>query len=57
MSTEAIVTYLPWVLSCITIWMTLLAGNHHRYAWAVGLVGDAFFDAAWDAVADGRAEP
>lgn len=34
---EAIVTYLPWLLSAITIWMTLLAGNKHRNAWLVGL--------------------
>ena len=32
-----IVDYLPWLLSAITIWMTLLAGNLSRYAWAVGL--------------------
>jgi len=29
--------YLPWLLSAITIWMTLLAGNLHRNAWLVGL--------------------
>ena len=29
--------YLPWLLSAITIWMTLLAGNMHRSAWLVGL--------------------
>lgn len=34
---EAIAIYLPWVLSAITIWMTLLAGNKHRLAWLVGL--------------------
>jgi len=34
---EAIRTYLPWLLSAITIWMTLLAGNLHRNAWLVGL--------------------
>ena len=34
---DAIVTYLPWGLSAITIWMTLLAGNLHRSAWLVGL--------------------
>jgi len=28
----AIVTYLPWLLSVITIWMTLAAGNKHPYA-------------------------
>ena len=29
--------YLPWLLSTITIWMTLLAGNKHPKAWLVGL--------------------
>jgi hypothetical protein len=29
--------YLPWLLSAITIWMTLLAGNKHPKAWLVGL--------------------
>jgi hypothetical protein len=33
----AIVDYLPWLLSAITIWMTLLAGNKNRGAWSVGL--------------------
>lgn len=36
-------TYLPWLLSAITIWMTLLAGNKHRMAWAVGLVNQALW--------------
>ena len=40
---DAVRLYLPWLLSCITIWMTLLAGNRHRYAWAVGLVGQALW--------------
>lgn len=35
--TDAIRIYLPWLLSAITIWMTLLAGNLHRSAWLVGL--------------------
>lgn len=34
---------LPWILSGITIWMTLLAGNLHRSAWAVGLLGQALW--------------
>lgn len=34
---QLIVDYLPWGLSAITIWMTLLAGNLHRKAWLVGL--------------------
>ena len=31
--------YLPYGLSAITIYMTLLAGNKNPKAWAVGLVG------------------
>ena len=29
--------YLPWLLSAITIWMTLLTGNLHRSSWLIGL--------------------
>lgn len=32
---------LPWLLSAITIWMNVLAGNNARHAWAVGLVAQA----------------
>lgn len=32
-----IATYLPWLLSAVTIWMTLMAGNKHRNAWLIGL--------------------
>jgi hypothetical protein len=38
-----IVTYLPWLMSAMTIWMTLLAGNNHPRAWAVGLVNQIFW--------------
>lgn len=38
-----IVTYLPWLMSCMTIWMTLLAGNNHPRAWAVGLINQIFW--------------
>ena len=40
---DAIVTYLPWLLSVITIWMTVLAGNKHPSAWFVGLVNQALW--------------
>lgn len=40
---QATVTYLPWVLSIATIYMTLLAGNKHPRAWAVGLVTQALW--------------
>lgn len=39
--TPTIATHLPWLLSAITIWMTVLAGNRHRHAWALGLVAQA----------------
>lgn len=35
---HAIVTYLPYLLSVITIYSMLLAGNKRRGAWLVGLV-------------------
>ena len=37
----AFLAYMPWLLSAITIYMNLLAGNKHPHAWAVGLVGQA----------------
>lgn len=41
--TQAIVTYLPWLLSCITIYSMLLAGNKRRGVWLVGLAGQALW--------------
>lgn len=35
--------YLPWLLSAITIYMTLLAGNKNRMAWAWGLLNQALW--------------
>ncbi|QGH73088.1 MAG: hypothetical protein [Podoviridae sp. ctviO18] len=35
---ELIIKYLPYLLSAITIYSMLLAGNKKRGAWAVGLV-------------------
>ena len=40
---DAIRTYLPWLLSVITIWMTLMAGNKHPRAWQVGLANQALW--------------
>lgn len=37
---------LPWLLSAITVWMTLLAGNKHRHAWLIGLGNQALW-ATW----------
>lgn len=35
--------YLPWLLSAITIYMNVLAGNKNQNAWAVGLVGQVLW--------------
>ena len=43
MAQESIRIYLPWVLSAITIYMTILAGNKNQRAWAVGLAGQAMW--------------
>lgn len=40
---EFIAFYLPWLLSVLTIWMTLLAGNKYPSAWLVGLVNQALW--------------
>ena len=39
----AIIAYLPWLLSVITGWMTLAAGNKHRLAWLIGLVNQGLW--------------
>lgn len=36
--TKEIVFYLPFLLSAITIYMTVLAGNKNKLAWLIGLV-------------------
>lgn len=38
-----VLTYLPWLLSAITIWMTVLAGNQHRNAWAIGFINQTLW--------------
>ncbi len=38
-----LVVYLPFFLSAITIWMTVMAGNKHRSAWLIGLVNQALW--------------
>jgi hypothetical protein len=40
---DAIRFYLPWLLSAITIWMTVLAGNKHRSVWLIGLVNQVLW--------------
>lgn len=36
---KAVRSYLPWLLSAITIYMNWLAGSNVPWAWAVGLLG------------------
>jgi hypothetical protein len=40
---DAIIQYLPWLLSLITIYSMLLAGNKKRGAWIVGLTNQALW--------------
>ena len=46
MGERMVIDYLPWLVSAITIWMTVLAGNKHRSAWLVGLVNQGLW-LAW----------
>lgn len=34
---ELVVFILPWILSCLTLWMTFLAGNNNPKTWLIGL--------------------
>jgi hypothetical protein len=38
-----IVTYLPWLLSAITAWTMLLAGDRYRNTWLIGLANQALW--------------
>ena len=40
---EIIQTYLPWVMSCITIYTMFLAGNRTRAAWVIGLANQVLW--------------
>lgn len=40
---NAIVTYLPWALSAITIYTMILAGDKRRHTWAVSLGNQALW--------------
>lgn len=40
---DAIVEYVPWLLSAITITTSFLAGSFHRWTWALALVGQVFW--------------
>jgi len=39
----AIITYLPWFLSLITIWLNILVGEKKQNAWLIGLLGQALW--------------
>lgn len=41
-----IVTYLPWLLSALTIWMMWAAGNKNPNAWLVGALSQVLW-AVW----------
>lgn len=41
--TEIIRFYMPWIMSAVTIWMTLLAGNKYKSAWLVGIGNQALW--------------
>lgn len=43
MAAELIRLYLPWLLSAMTIWMMVLAGNHSPAAWIVGLANQTLW--------------
>lgn len=38
--------YLPWILSGLTICMTILAGNRHPRAWMLGMINQVLW-LAW----------
>lgn len=40
---QFVIVYLPWVLSGITIWMNILAGNLHKSSWLIGLIGQVLW--------------
>lgn len=40
---DTLVFWMPWLLSGITIWMTVLAGNKTQWAWLVGLVNQGLW--------------
>ena len=40
---DAVRDYLPWLLSAVTVWMTLLTGNKTPWAWVVGLGNQALW--------------
>lgn len=37
------IKYMPWLMSVITIYMTVLAGNKSRNAWLLGLLNQSLW--------------
>ena len=48
-----IVIGLPWIISAVTVWMTILTGNMDPRAWSIGFVNQVLWliwvvaDQAW----------
>ena len=40
---ESVAIFGPWLLSAITIWQALLAGNKHKHAWSLGLLNQVLW--------------
>jgi len=40
---EHLIFYMPWLLSAITIYMTILAGNKTRWVWLLGIANQALW--------------
>ena len=40
---DAIITYLPYLLSAITVFQLWLAGNTYKNAWAIALANQALW--------------
>ena len=38
--TDLIIKYLTWVLSILTIYVNILAGNKHKTTWIVGMLNE-----------------
>lgn len=47
---QALATYLPWLLSALSLIMSVLTGNKWRYVWLFG-IGIQFVWILWIAVA------
>ena len=43
MNQDDVVRYLPWLLSAMAIWMTVMTGNKHRNAWLIGIVNQVLW--------------